>query len=120
VESRADLLFKDQDGGKAILIDVTPASGLSRYVKLHRYFPGAVAELAEQRKAKAYSRLWNVEAERARLIFFAVELSGCFGPEAQTNVSDDSRDGGRRTGCTRYTRASPSGFRSTGHCASSI
>jgi hypothetical protein len=64
-----------QDGGKAILIDVTSASGLSRYVKLHRYFPGAVAELAEQRKAKAYSRLWNVEAERARLIFFAVELS---------------------------------------------
>jgi hypothetical protein len=56
---------------------------LSRYGKLHRYFPGAVAELAEQRKTKAYSRLWNVEAERARLIFFAVELSGCFGPEAQ-------------------------------------
>jgi hypothetical protein len=69
VESRADLLFKDQDGGKAILVDVTSASGLSRYVKLHRYFPGAVAELAEQRKAKAYSRLWNVESERARLIF---------------------------------------------------
>jgi hypothetical protein len=83
VESRADLLFKDQDGGKAILIDVTSASGLSRYVKLHRYSPGAVAELAEQRKTKAYSRLWNVESERARLIFFAVELSGCFGPEAQ-------------------------------------
>jgi hypothetical protein len=40
-------------------------------------------ELAEQRKTKAYSRLWNVESERARLIFFAVELSGCFGPEAQ-------------------------------------
>jgi hypothetical protein len=57
VESRADLLFKDQDGGKAILIDVTSASGLSRYVKLHRYFPGAVAELGEQRKTKAYSRL---------------------------------------------------------------
>jgi hypothetical protein len=42
-----------------------------------------VAELAEQRKTKAYSRLWNVESERARLIFFGVELSGCFGPEAQ-------------------------------------
>jgi hypothetical protein len=26
--SRADLLFKDQDGGKAILVDVTSASGL--------------------------------------------------------------------------------------------
>jgi hypothetical protein len=49
----ADLLFKDQDGGKAILINVTSASGLSRYVKLHRYFPGAVAELAEQKKTKA-------------------------------------------------------------------
>jgi hypothetical protein len=73
---------------------------VSRYVKLHRYFPGAVAELAEQRKAKAYSRLWNVESERARLIFFAVELSGCFGPEEE-QMSDDSRDGGRRTGCTQ-------------------
>jgi hypothetical protein len=52
-------------------------------VKLHRYFPGAIAELAEQRKTKAYSRLWNVESERARVIFFPVELSGCFGPEAQ-------------------------------------
>jgi hypothetical protein len=94
VESRADLLFKDQDGGKAILIDVTSASGLSRYVKLHRYSPGAVAELAEQRKAKAYSRLWNVESERARLIFFAVELSGCFGPEAKKMCQTIAEMGG--------------------------
>jgi hypothetical protein len=38
----ADLLFKDQDGEKAILVDVTSASGLSRYVKLQRYFGDVV------------------------------------------------------------------------------
>jgi hypothetical protein len=58
------------------------------------FFPGAVAELAEQRKMKAYSRLWNVESERARLIFFAVELSGCFGPEAQQMCKTVAEMGG--------------------------
>jgi hypothetical protein len=32
---------------------------------------------------RAYSRLWNLESERAKLIFFGIELSGCLGPEAQ-------------------------------------
>jgi hypothetical protein len=43
---------------------------------------------------KAYSRLWNVESERARLIFFAVELSGCFGPEAQQMCKTVAEMGG--------------------------
>jgi hypothetical protein len=39
--------------------------------------------MAEQRKAASYSKLWNLESERAKLIFFGIELSGCLGPEAQ-------------------------------------
>jgi hypothetical protein len=38
----------------------------------HDNSPGAVAELAEQRKAKAYAKLWNMDAARAKLIFFAI------------------------------------------------
>jgi hypothetical protein len=82
-DSRADLLFNSADGTKAILIDVTSASGLSKDSRLQHYTPGAVAELVEQRKAKAYAKLWNMDAARAKLIFFAIELSGCLGPEAQ-------------------------------------
>jgi hypothetical protein len=29
------------------------------------------------------SKLWKMDAARAKLIFFAIELSGCLGPEAQ-------------------------------------
>jgi hypothetical protein len=36
--------------------------------------PGAVAELAEQRKAKAYAKLSNMDAARANIVFFAIEL----------------------------------------------
>jgi hypothetical protein len=39
--------------------------------------------MAEQRKAASDSKLWNLESERAKLIFFGIELSGCLGPEAQ-------------------------------------
>jgi hypothetical protein len=78
-DSRADLLFNSSaDGTKAILIDVTSASGLSKDSRLQHYTPRAVAELA-----KAYAKLWNMDAARAKLIFFAIELSGCLGPEAQ-------------------------------------
>jgi hypothetical protein len=71
-ESRADLLFKSADGTKVILVDVTSTSGISKHAKL-QYTPGAVAGMAELRKAASYSRL----------IFFGIELSGCLGPEAQ-------------------------------------
>jgi hypothetical protein len=64
-------------------VDVTSTSGISKHAKLHQYMPGAVAGMAEQRKAASYSRLWNLESERAKLIFFGIELSGCLGPEAQ-------------------------------------
>jgi hypothetical protein len=52
-ESRADLLFKNADGmgRKVILVDVTSTSGISKHAKLHQYTPGAVAGMAEQRKA---------------------------------------------------------------------
>jgi hypothetical protein len=45
-DSRADLLFNSADGTKAILIDVTSASGLSRDSQLQHYTLGAVVELA--------------------------------------------------------------------------
>jgi hypothetical protein len=82
-ESRADLLFKSADGAKVILVDVTSTSRISKHAKLHQYTPGAVAGMAEQRKAASYSRLWNLESERAKLIFFGIELSGCLGPDEQ-------------------------------------
>jgi hypothetical protein len=50
-----------------------------------------VAELEEERKTKAYSRL---ESEREKLIFFAVELSGCFGPEALSKCKAVAEMGG--------------------------
>jgi hypothetical protein len=64
-ESRADLLFKSADGTKVILVDVTSTSGISKHTKLHQYTSGAVAGMAEQRKAASYSRLWNLESERS-------------------------------------------------------
>jgi hypothetical protein len=39
--------------------------------------------MAEQRKATGDSKLWNLESERAKLIFFGIELSECLGPEVQ-------------------------------------
>jgi hypothetical protein len=42
-------MFNSADGTKAILIDVTSASGLSKDSRLQHYTPGAVAELAEQK-----------------------------------------------------------------------
>jgi hypothetical protein len=82
-------LFKSADGTKVILVDVTSTSGISKHAKLHQYTPGAVAGMAEQRKAASYSKLWNLESERAKL-FFGIELSGCIGPEAQ-HIKADGR-----------------------------
>jgi hypothetical protein len=48
-ESWADL-FKSADGGRT--------SGISKHAKLHQY-TGAVAGMAEQRKA---AKLWNLES----------------------------------------------------------
>jgi hypothetical protein len=78
-------------------VDVTSASGLSRYVKLHRYFPGAVVELAEQRKALKTLECGIREGETD--LYHSGTL-GLLWTRSPANVSDDSRDGGRRTGCT--------------------
>jgi hypothetical protein len=66
------------------LIDVTSTSGLSKNVNLAQYRPESAAQYAEDRKEKAYLKKWNIrDASRASLIFFAIELTGCLGPEAQ-------------------------------------
>jgi hypothetical protein len=71
-------LFKSADGAKVILVDVTSTSGISNHAKLHQYTPGAEA---------SYSKLWNFESEKAKLIFFGIELSGCLGPEVYESLS---------------------------------
>jgi hypothetical protein len=40
-ESRADLLFKSEDGAKVVLVDVTSTSGISKHAKLHQYAGGS-------------------------------------------------------------------------------
>jgi hypothetical protein len=75
---------------------VTSTSGISKHAKLHQYTPGAVAGMAEQRKAASYSKLWNLESERAKLIFFGIELSGCLGPATRLQADGRSRRRGSR------------------------
>jgi hypothetical protein len=56
--------------------------------------------MAEQRKAASYSKLWNLESERAKLIFFGIELSGCLGPEdllSSVEAKADMRNGEGRS-----------------------
>jgi hypothetical protein len=71
--------------------------GLSKSVNLAQYRPGSAAQYAEERKEKAYLRKWNIrDASRASLIFFAIELTGCLGPEAQrlcTQLADLTGEG---------------------------
>jgi hypothetical protein len=43
--------------------------------------------MTEQRKEASYSKLWNLESERAKLIFFGIELSGCLGQRRNTFAS---------------------------------
>lgn len=51
---------------------------------LREYQAGAAAELAEISKSKTYSKQWKIDdPQRARLIFFGIELTGCLGPEAR-------------------------------------
>jgi hypothetical protein len=96
-DSRADLVFKGGEGTKPILVDVTSTSGLSKNVNLAQYRPGSAAQYAEERKEKAYLRKWNIrDASRASLTFFAIELTGCLGPEAQrlcTQLADLTGEG---------------------------
>jgi hypothetical protein len=65
--------------------------------------------VAEQRKAKAYAKLWNMDAARAKLIFFAIELSGCL---AEAQGLCKVRD---RKGSNPSTKVSPSVSKSTEH-----
>jgi hypothetical protein len=79
-ECRWDEMFR-------YLVNVTSTSGISKHA--------TVAGVAEQRKAASYSKMWKLESERAKLIFFGIQLSGCLGPEA-THLQADGRS--RREG----------------------
>jgi hypothetical protein len=68
-----------------MLVGVASTSGISTPSSTNT--PGAVAGMAEQRKAVSYSRLWNLESERAKLIFFGIELSGCLAQRRNTFAS---------------------------------
>jgi hypothetical protein len=96
VDSRADIIFKGAERARPIMVDVTSISGLSKIVNLRQYKVGGTAHIAEERKVKEYSKLWDIEdTTRASLHFFGVELTGCMTRGHQFVQTDVEFDRGR-------------------------
>ena len=80
---RADFGFSGV--ARTILVDVTNTSLLAKEVKDYR--PGSVTDAGTKKKAREYSKWFQIhQTDRCHIFFFGVETSGGLGKEARQYV----------------------------------